>query len=514
MKKHFERVECPDEEIYLSEDSGFYDLYLKNKYFDENQYVNAKPQKVVVKYEDIKDKLPKPYWEGHQDNIDAYYYAWQLAFKHIHHPTEENGFIRSYIDTAFNGNTFMGDSAAMMSFTKYAKHLFDFTGTLENFYSKQHIDGFICREIRGDNGKDRFHRFDPISCGVHWFGLTEWALYEIFGDKERIKKVFPVLMGYHQWLNKYRTNPDGSYWSTGLGSTADNQPRVPQGASMRLDVAHQSWNDINLIMILDCEALIGMSKVLGREEETKDLVKEKDFLLSYVLKNQWNDKEKFFFSTRRDGSFDTCKTALVFWALHIESMPKEIIQELVKHLMNKEEFNRFNPFPSISADSPMYDPNGLYWRGGVWSCIETMIFKGLVKQGYTYEAFDTAYRHNDAVVKEFVRDHTLWEDYAPDSLDVSIPSLPEMVGWTGNSVISTLLEYIFGLMPSHKDNRIVWNINLLDEFGVDNYYLNGQYLSLHCDKRKSRDEKPIIHVSGGHFELEIHYGDKVEVLQY
>jgi len=507
MARKYVKCECPDEEIYLCEDDGFYDLYIKSPFYERNTYINSKPIKTEVSYEEAKDKLPKPFWSGHEDNIKAYDYSWKVGFSHIKHPTKENGFVRSFIDTSFNGNTFMGDSSSMMSFTKYASHIIDLAGTLENFYCKQHIDGFICREIREDNGKDRFHRHDPITTGPHWLAFAEWELFKYNGNKERIAKIFDPLMGYHLWLKKFRTNPDGSYWCTGLSSTMDNQPRVRPGKSKRLDSDHESWNDTNIMMILDDDALIGMAKVLGREDEVKELKEERDFLLKYILKNQWDKKTKFFYNSYSDGSLNDIKTIGAFWSFFIDDLKPKYVNELMKHLLNKNEFNRFDPFPSISADSRGYDPNGNYWCGGIWSCMVVMVLKGLIRQGKYDVAFDFAYRHNDAVVKSFIRDNTLWEVYAPDSLDRSIPSENEFVGWTGCSTISVLLEFVFGILPHPVQNKIEWHINLLDDFGVENYYFNGKYISLKCKERKNKNDKPEVEIIGENVEVTIYYGD-------
>ena len=48
----------------------------------------------------------------------------------------------NYIDTAYNGNIFMWDSAFITLFGQYGRKAFDFMGTLDNFYAKQHVDGF------------------------------------------------------------------------------------------------------------------------------------------------------------------------------------------------------------------------------------------------------------------------------------------------------------------------------------------------------------------------------------
>ena len=513
MPEKYSRCECPDEEIYLSEEDGYYNLYLKSPYYEENCFPEEPPEASSAEYEAVKDKLPKPYWAGHEEEIKAHDFAWDLAFRHIGQPTKENGFVRSFIETSFNMSTFMGDSSAMMEFTKYAEEVFDFRGTLDNFYSKQHLDGFICREIRADNGKDRFHRFDPISVGPYWLGYTEWDLYCRNRDKKRLGKVFAPLMGLHLWIGRHRRNPDGSYWHTGLSSTMDNQPRVPDGYSLRLDKAGMSWLDANLTMLLDADALIKMSEVLGREGETSELRKEREFLLKYLLEKHWDKEREFFFDVNADGSFNDCKSVGAFWALHVEGMPKEVTDALVRHLLDEREFNRLNPVPSISADSPMYDGNGAYWRGGVWSCTNYMVFSGLVKRGYGEVAFDLAKRHNRCIAEMYRKTGTLWEDSAPDELEISRPSKPDCVGWTALSVISDLYEFVFGITGDGEKGEIEWRVNLTEEFGIENYPFRGRLFHLHCKARKSPEEEPEIRVTGGDVTVKVLWNGRQKIIK-
>jgi len=505
-QKTFVKCDCPDEELYLSEDDGYYDLYSKNAYYDENSFKDEKPIVSEVDYESIKDKLPIPEWNGHENSINAYNYGVKTAFAHIKHPTPENGLIRSYFDTSFNMSTFMSDSSSMMWYTKYFNHVYDSTGTLDNFYNRQHIDGFICREIRGDNGKDRFHRFDPASTGPLWFSFSEWGIFKHSGDRDRLKKIFPVLMGFHDWFKKYRTNPDGSYWYSGLSSTMDNQPRLPKGYSRRLDSGNMSWIDANLCAIVDAECLIKIAKQIGRENEVDGLKEEVKYLVSFVIKNMWDKKTDFFYDLNADGTFGKCKTIGAFWAMHIDAIPEKYVKKLVKHLMDPKEFNRYNPVPSISADSPMYDPNGKYWRGGVWSCTDYMVFSGLIKHGYYKEAYELAERHNRLISTIYKDTGTLWEVYAPDSLEKSEPSLPDYIGWAALSTISILFEFVFGIVPKNKNNVIEWHVNLTDKFGIKNYCFNGKTINLECEERASAQEEPTIRASGAKVRLKIFWG--------
>ena len=59
--------------------------------------------------------------------------------------------------------------------------------------------------------------------------LAEWKLASLTGDVQRLAQVYPVLCGYHQWLQANRRLPDGTFWTTGLASGLDNAPSLGDG---------------------------------------------------------------------------------------------------------------------------------------------------------------------------------------------------------------------------------------------------------------------------------------------
>lgn len=214
--------------------SPLYKLPYKNTYVmetlvAENAFRTMKPKKQIPEsFEYAKRVLPEPYWEGHSKEIDMYWKAWQLGIKNVCQPLDESGFVSSYIAPAYNGNIFMWDDAFITMFCRYGRRYFPFQNTLNNFYSKQHPDGFICREIRAD-GSDCFGRYDPTSTGPNLLPWSEWLYYIQFGDDSRLNMVFPVLAAYYKWLKLNRTWRNGTYWSSGWGTGMDNMPRVPEG---------------------------------------------------------------------------------------------------------------------------------------------------------------------------------------------------------------------------------------------------------------------------------------------
>ena len=253
----------------------FKNTYVKNVFVTENEFRNTKPSIVnAPAFQEAKQLLPAPVWKGNGLAIEMYWKAWEIAFRNIKNPAPESGFICSYIDTAYNGNIFMWDSAFITMFARYGSKAYPFQQTLNNFYGKQHPDGFICREIWGNTGGDCFHRFDPTSTGPNLIPWSELAYYQQFGDLNRIHKIFPVLCGYYQWLKLYRTWQDGSYWSSGWGTGMDNQPRVPKQYNPIYSNGHMTWLDTCLQQLFIGKILVDFGFYTERWQEIEDIEEE------------------------------------------------------------------------------------------------------------------------------------------------------------------------------------------------------------------------------------------------
>ena len=154
----------------ISSGSPLYKLPYKNTYVmqtlvAENTFRTAKVEKPKPgSFEQAKKVLPAPYWEGHENEIEMYWKAWQIGIKNVCQPLDNSGFVTSYISPAYNGNIFMWDDAFITMFCRYGDRFFPFQKTLDNFYAKQHPDGFMlrifssvdCSSIPTDSSAERF----------------------------------------------------------------------------------------------------------------------------------------------------------------------------------------------------------------------------------------------------------------------------------------------------------------------------------------------------------------------
>ncbi len=488
--------------------------HTENKWVRQNGFLTMPQESAALPvFAESRPKLPQPRWGARPDVIRAYWRAWELGFSHLRAPAQENGFVSNYIDTAFNDHLFMWDSCFILFFGKYGQRVFTFQNTLDNLYAKQHPDGFICREVDEATGGDCFERYDPVSTGPNILAWTEWEYYLNFDDRDRLSRVFPALVAYHQWLRTYRTWKDGTYWSSGWGCGMDNQPRSDApDFNECFSHGHLTWADTTLQQLLSARRIVAIAKALGRDAEIPDFATEIDRLAKSIKALLWDSKTAFYYDTDRDGVHPSVKSIGAYWALLAECVDPGDLPAFVAHLENPGEFFTQHPVPTLSKDNPLYDRTGGYWLGSVWAPTNYMVMTGLALHGCIDLAQKIATRHLDAVVAVCEDTGTLWENYAPENNAPGNPSRGDFVGWTGLVPIAVLFEYVLGLQPKAHERRIVWYCHLTDEFGVDKYPFGADgILDIAVKKRRSVEERPQISVTSNvAVTFEIHWGNAVD----
>ncbi len=500
---------------------AFYHSYVRNRFAEENAYgarhcqpwpwahFNSEHPEALANnfpdghrppkwptFEEARTNLPSPFWYGRDDVIRCYWKVWELAFdRKLRKATSENRFISDFNATAFNDATFMWDSAFIALFGRYGRRAWPFQCTLDNFYCKQHPDGFICREIRELDGEDKFQRFDPAGTGPNVLPWAEWEYYLHTGDRDRLARVFAPLAAYTRWFRLNRTWPDGSYWGTGWSTGMDNQPRIPDGLHEWYEHGHQTWVDTCMQAVLADRILVRMATEIERTEDAQEFQIEADRLTAWINENLWNEKTGYYHDLRRDGTLiHNVKTIGAYWALLADVVPADRLPRFLSHLSDPSAFKRAHLVPSLSADTPGYDPDGGYWKGAIWPPTNYMLLRGLHTVGQQDLAHIIGRNHLDNVVAAHANTGTLWENYAPDFFGAG-RSTPDFVGWTGVPPVAVLFEEVFGLRPITPD-RLLWDVRLTEAHGVARYPLGENLvLDLSCAPRDSADTEPFITVT-------------------
>ena len=71
-------------------------------------------------------------------------------------------------------------------------------------------------------------------------------------------------------------------------------------------------------------------------------------------------------------------------------------------------------FDTLSADHPLYSPQGNYWRGSVWPLTNYAVIKGLSRCGHTALARQAAENHLTQMAAVYQDTGTIWENYSPE----------------------------------------------------------------------------------------------------
>jgi hypothetical protein len=444
---------------------------------------------VVPPYNDVAAHLPELHWPAQPEVEAASTLAWRLTWDHLHAGRPDGAVAAPFVDAAFNGCVFLWDAVFTARLTTYARRVLEID-TLGNFYALQQPDGWICRTVTPD-GAQKWDRHDPCSTGPNVVAWAEQMITARTGDVERLDRIFPALLAYHRWTRRYRTWPDGGYWSTGWGCGMDGLPRLPADADPNFEHGWTTWVDATLQALLSARVLVQMAESLGRPEPVRDLLDEIERLEAFATDRLW-DEEVGAFTDRWPGGVSAGVLHVgAYWALLAEAGTDGQRARLVAHLTDPTTLGRPFPVPALSAGADGYREDGGYWRGGVWTPTTLAVLDGLDHLGQGDLAHRLAREHVLLVARTARDTGTLWENYSPERPVPGFEARPDFCGWTGASAFTAPLEYVFGIVPQGSGVR--WDVRLLDEHGISRLPVGAQAtVDLRCAARADEMSTPQI----------------------
>lgn len=411
--------------------------------------------------------LPAPFLEDDPHWVSLYWQTWAIVFSKVYDPPEESGFVK-FVDEGFSNNIFQWDTCFIMGFLRYATDYLPVHGTLDNFYSKQHEDGFICREINQLTGEDFWPREHLSNVNPPLFPWAEAGFYKVTGNKERVIKVLPALCRYYEWLKANRRHTDGiGYWTTSLSSGMDNTPRAYDAGGMDVHLSYgHVWLCMTVQQALSASMIAYLAEEIGDRETAALYRADYEALATYVNEKLWSEAAGFYFDLDQDGNHVRVKTPASYWPLVAGIASDEQALRAAERIFNPEEFWRPHALPSLSADHELYHPRGNYWQGAVWPPLVYLAVRGLEQTGQHARAVRLATNHLNNLSAVFDATGTLWENYAPEEDRRGNISRPEFAGWTGNGPIAMLIETILGFEVDFPKNEVTWQVTRTDRHGI------------------------------------------------
>ncbi|MDD3886019.1 MAG: trehalase family glycosidase [Victivallaceae bacterium] len=398
-----------------------------------------------------KNRIPEIVIDRCPEFIGLYDVAWQLAARHI---TESpNMPVHRYMDEAFEpSRVWIWDSCFMTFYCRYAADFFPGIETLDNFYS------LLYDRSAGE-------------CFVHHADnppLFAWAEYEYFkftGDRKRLERILlqkQYLQRHYDFienihfgqrfpsvfcLNTLQKNECGYLWS-GVASGMDNTPR---GNGIQNNLY---WVDIVAQQALSAMYISKLAKIMG-DGATSRLFHAYYEEKKELLNSRFFDQHDGCYYDIHAATHDACRklTPASFWALLAEVADPDMARRQVAVLRDPALLGGDPPIPSISRSDCDFEPDGRYWRGGVWLPTSYMTIKSLEKYGEFELAAKLAEQTVAAMARVYRKfePHTIWEVYSPTAdrpaagkrPDRSVR--PDFCGWSALGPISLVIENVIGI---------------------------------------------------------------------
>lgn len=392
---------------------------------------------------------------------EMYEAAITIAKKKIRGGVNEPIFKKPFLDAAFNGNIFLWDTCFIACYAKYHQDELPITSALDNFYNLQESDGYICREYTKE-GKAMWAKEHPVSINPPLLAFAELELYSQSKDKERLKKVYPALKKFYQYLLKNYRMEDNLFFNDAFGSGMDNIPRYPDGWQddgkgipiknlfpeiFVYDGISPLWNkqgrgvDISAQMALFSEHLTTIAALINKEEDIAEYQQFYKETKAAINQHCWNEEDGFYYDLGY-GKQIKRKHIGMFWVLMAGIVPNDKLDKVISHLTDPKQFWRKFPIASYPADQVGFSSEGSYWLGSVWTPTNYMIIKGLMRYDKKKLATKLAKQYYWSVAEVYKKTKTFWENYAPDAVMQGSQARMDFCGWTAIVPVALYNEFI------------------------------------------------------------------------
>lgn len=267
---------------------------------------------------------------------------------------------------------------------------------VELFLDTQHPSGFVARTIREPRMR---HHFKPFLAQTALLGSRQTNDYRWLSGKyyDRLKSYLEY------WFWYCDADRNGlCYWDGSDASGMDNQAR-------RLGymyVMEYEGVDLNCYLVRELDAMEAIASALGRTDDAETFHAHAGNLRKKIDEVFWDEEDGFYYDrSEKTGKLNKIRSIAGFTPLWVGAAPKERAERLIReHLLNEKEFWLKYPVATWSKSEPDYfqeRKNGeCTWMGATWIPTNYMVFRGLIRYGYTDIARTLAEKTFEMVVSE------------------------------------------------------------------------------------------------------------------
>ncbi|MBO4341013.1 MAG: alpha,alpha-trehalase [Bacteroidales bacterium] len=473
------------------------------------------------KREKAGELIPTPVFDARPEYVELYNVAWEQAREHIKY---QPGLVQPrYMDEGFRDEAiWIWDSEFMVMFCKYAPKLYPGIETLDNFYYTLHENAGSPLSV--------WHPDNPP-----FFAWVESDYYKFTDDKAHIKELITEKRFLQKHFELFNTMKPGTQFPfpicnigiavnyKGIGynwqswqSGMDNTPRKREMPLFWIDAISQQ--------ALSALYIARLAKVAGDKATEQEFTAKYEDLKEKVNKYYWDEEDCCYYDIREE---DLSKTHILtpasFWPMLAEIPSAEQAESMVRFALQENKLGGIVPWPSVARDDVDFDPDGNYWRGGIWLPTAYMGIKALEKYGFFEEADASAeavLEHQWQTYSQY-DPHTIWECYNPTkpepaskitSSSTRIKTVKaDFCGWSALGPISLFIENVLGFYDvDAASSTIRWNLHQSCRHGIQNLSFGQTVTDIFYEDGKVTvvSNKPYrLHING--IEYKIHRGNNV-----
>jgi hypothetical protein len=265
------------------------------------------------------------------------------------------------------------------------------------------------------------------------------------GNAQWLREKFATLQAFQKNYRDHQFHAASGlyFWKDDLAIGVDNDPATffrPPNSSASIF--------LNCLMYKELGAMSYLAQCLKLEQSVSDLYgQQAEDLKKAIQKNCWDERDGYFYSadlnlrpvTNEPGiylgsrmvlhrghprDYDCLIQRIEGWSGFLAmwsgvATPEQARRMVEEHLKNPKTLGAAYGIRTLSKMEKMY---GLYkssnpsnWNGPIWGISNYMVFRGLVKYGFTDEARDMARKTIALFGEDYVKNDALHEYYDPDT---------------------------------------------------------------------------------------------------
>ena len=223
------------------------------------------------------------------------------------------------------------------------------------FLSAFDKNGYLPSRLEVATGGNPPDKSDSTRVAAPLFALAEWELFKLHGNRERLEHAFELLRADFMYREDHQRKRNGLFGGVADSYRLHATGRFMLGGRVVPSLAGgASWIDAVGMHALNARILGEMARLLGRKEEAGELEWAMRDMAARANALMWDESNEWYFDLDEHGEHLPVKTLASLWAIWSGIAPRNRADAMLKRLSDPTQFERANPYSTVSASEGDY----------------------------------------------------------------------------------------------------------------------------------------------------------------